>query len=240
MQCRVCCATLYNSRSELCLACSSVATIQQEFLEGWRNTRLRNIGADIALSAARSIRALRIYGKSEDSTYPTEAKEVCKAETKEDSGKPPLERKRRSQGADFEGREKASKKTKAEVHLTPTVPRGKEESRGGPAQSSAARPGAPKETASEESYSSSTEDFEVKDLTGRGKKEQASGSATGTTPKSTAEALGKLPLRFLKQALRRIRTEAKESISIPSSIKWFCEKAQRTGNVIPYLKLFWK
>ena len=184
----MCCATLYNSRSELCLACSSVATIQQEFLEGWRNTRLRNIGADIALSAARSIRALRIYGKSEDSTYPSEAKEVCKAETKEDSGKPPLERKRRSQGADFEGREKATKKPRAEAHRISTVPRGKEESRGGPAQSSAARPEAPKETASEGSYSSSTEDFEAKDLTGRGKKEHVAGSVTGTTPKSTAEA----------------------------------------------------
>ena len=190
MQCRVCCAKLYNQRSDLCLACSSVATIQQEFIESWGNSRLRNIGADIALSAARSIRALRIYGKAEDPLHPITPKVEEKAEEKRGEGKAPLPRKRqsRSERTTKEEKEVGSQRPEEKRRRGDSRGRRQEAHRETPAQSSTSRRPSPPRGPSEASYSTSSEDLEVKDLTGRGQQADSTRRHEGATPKSAPEA----------------------------------------------------
>ena len=189
MECRVCCAVLYSSRSDLCIACSSVSTIQKEFLEAWANTRLRNIGADVALSAARTIRSLRIYGKSDCSTGGGEApvkleeKEAPKKEVKD-----PLPRRRRSDRKSSPGpkkKEAKDKPLKAEVE-EPSGKALKRDNQGGPARGSTEKPSRTSPPSCY-TYSTSSEDFEVKDLTGRDRKPESGKETVGATPKSGAE-----------------------------------------------------
>ena len=65
MFCKVCQLEIFTSRSELCLACSAVRTQNLEFQGDWGSGSLRNLGTDIACSAARQIRALRLHSLKE-------------------------------------------------------------------------------------------------------------------------------------------------------------------------------
>ena len=65
MYCRVCKLEIFSSRSDTCIGCSAVLTLQQEFVGEWGSSVARNIGADIAVGAARNIRALRILSNRE-------------------------------------------------------------------------------------------------------------------------------------------------------------------------------
>ena len=96
MFCRECGADLYDRRSDLCLACSAVSTLNLEFRETWATPRLRSIATEITLGAARSVRALRIFGRSFSEDRPTELRKsplvsrTSGGERREDRPKSPL------------------------------------------------------------------------------------------------------------------------------------------------------
>ena len=181
MECKVCCAAIYSKRSEYCIACSSVVTIQQEFIDSWSDTRLRSIGADIALSAARSIRALRIYGRASSSSQAVEA-------PANDSGKAPLPRRT--------AKEKAHKRTtppRTQVKEPPAAEaqrenRGRRDERGASSSGALDKPKNKERPRSSSYYTSSSEEFEVKDLTGAQKTGGEEKRLSGATPKRSSEA----------------------------------------------------
>ena len=177
MFCRECRGTLYDRRSDLCLACGAIETLKEEFKEPWNNGRLRDISADIVVSALRSVRALRICGKSPALTP------AAAAERK------PLERRRTSKGKEAE---KPTCSTKVEEESKGRSRRGSplpEErvNRGGRAQGSVPDPDL-KEEAHSYSYTTESSDFEVKDLTGKEPVNKEPESSKGATPKSKAKS----------------------------------------------------
>ena len=65
MVCSGCGIQNFSTRSEFCLACSSARTLVTEFSQEWGSQLLRNLATDIALGAARQVRALRIHSARE-------------------------------------------------------------------------------------------------------------------------------------------------------------------------------
>ena len=60
MFCTSCRRSLFSRRSELCIPCSAVATLQEEFRRVWGDESLRFLAGDVAVSAARHVRGLRV------------------------------------------------------------------------------------------------------------------------------------------------------------------------------------
>ena len=184
MFCRECRAELYNRRSDLCIACGAVATLALEFKEQWASARLRGIAADVATSACRTIRALRIFGKSpgggEVSRDLAEGVTIRPAETRKRSRSrsPP-------KGSEAREERKASPRNK---------PERKSPVRGGPAGSSG---GAGARDQSDSYYSPTSSDFEVKDYTKKKAKGDGPEEERGVTPKvrPAAPARGRSPLQ---------------------------------------------
>ena len=65
MYCRSCQTEIWSNRSVLCVGCSSGETLLQDFRADWGSPVLRNIAVDLSLSAARQVRALRLYSLRE-------------------------------------------------------------------------------------------------------------------------------------------------------------------------------
>ena len=175
MHCRVCGVSLYDRRSDLCLACSAVETQSLEFREAWTDKRLRGIATEIALGAARSIRALRIFGRNATDH---------KAEVVE---RPPLERSNQRK----QEREEAPRKAESrEPHSEPKAghrsftPK-ERVSRGGPAENP--RGETRRRTLSPSVYSSSPEP-ERRDRRRRLAKEDPPRESRGATPKKKPES----------------------------------------------------
>ena len=60
MNCEKCRRTLYSNRSPLCIPCAAAATLEAEFKAPWGDETLRYLAGDIAVSAARHVRGLRV------------------------------------------------------------------------------------------------------------------------------------------------------------------------------------
>ena len=60
MFCKSCGRSLYSKRSDLCIPCSAAHTLSEEFKGHWGDSKLRLLAGDIAVSAARHVRGLRI------------------------------------------------------------------------------------------------------------------------------------------------------------------------------------
>ena len=60
MFCSKCRRALFSKRSPLCIACAAAATLGEEFQGEWGNETLRFLAGDVAVSAARHVRALRV------------------------------------------------------------------------------------------------------------------------------------------------------------------------------------
>ena len=165
MFCSVCRAELYDRRSELCITCGAVETLRQEFIEPWGSSRLRGIAADLTLGAARSVRSLRVFGKA-----PTPPPAPV-------SDRPALERKSGGAAQRSRSRGRSREKRKSPLPVSRL-------NQGGPAESSAQR-GVKEERRSRSYsyYSSSSSEFQVKDLTKAGSN-TAPREERGTTPKS--------------------------------------------------------
>ena len=82
MLCARCQRPLYSKLSSLCNPCAAAQTLEVELAEPWENEKLRVIAGDIAVSAVRQVRALRLY-------RPPLAPE---ATSKAAPARPPLER----------------------------------------------------------------------------------------------------------------------------------------------------
>ena len=75
MSCQGCRQGRAHRTSRFCVGCSGAQTILRELEEPWSNSSLRSLGEDIAVSAARHIRALRIGSKSTGAPAPAAVKE---------------------------------------------------------------------------------------------------------------------------------------------------------------------
>ena len=89
MFCRRCNRPLYSQLSKLCNPCAAAETLGEELAQPWREEKLRVIAGDIAVSAVRQVRALRLH-------RPSEAAETS---SKSAPAKPPLPRKTPGQKA---------------------------------------------------------------------------------------------------------------------------------------------
>ena len=187
MLCRECKGSLYDKRSDLCLACGAVQTLKEEFKESWPSGRLREIAADLTVSALRSVRVLRIFGKSP-------GRGLEKEPVRE-----PLERKRQ-RSAD------RPERAEAPLKVRPVTPEKRRDlGRGGPAQSSRPETGQGRRGRSSSYYSPTSSDFEVKDLT-QGKSDRTQAEETrGATPKAKVQE--KEPFR---QANREKRSDSRD------------------------------
>ena len=78
----VSCGRLFNySRSQYCTGCAAANTVLAELGEDWPSESLRRLAEDIAISAARHIRALRLYtGGDLQSRGAVSVREVPEAE----------------------------------------------------------------------------------------------------------------------------------------------------------------
>lgn len=61
MKCRSCSAPLYSDRSPYCLPCSAADCLAKEFQQPFGSSVVRNLATDVALSAARQVRAFRLF-----------------------------------------------------------------------------------------------------------------------------------------------------------------------------------
>ena len=61
MPCRDCGRDFSYARSEYCVGCAAIHTLGSELREEWPSDQLRRIGADLIVSTARTLRALRLH-----------------------------------------------------------------------------------------------------------------------------------------------------------------------------------
>ena len=73
MFCSSCNRAIFSRRSTLCIPCSAAYTLQEEFKEEWGDSKLRVLAGDIAVSAARHIRGLRVASTSAKGATPKSA-----------------------------------------------------------------------------------------------------------------------------------------------------------------------
>ena len=99
MFCGKCRRSLFSKRSTLCIACAAAATLTEEFQGEWGNETLRFLAGDVAVSAARHVRALRVASNKPVGATPKSA-----------GGKPPFgEGQELPEGSSgYKGREKCS------------------------------------------------------------------------------------------------------------------------------------
>ena len=64
MLCESCGRAIFSRRSSYCIPCAATATLQEEFKASWGSDKLRVLAGDIAVSAARHIRGLRVAASS--------------------------------------------------------------------------------------------------------------------------------------------------------------------------------
>ena len=96
MSCSSCSRPIYNPRSSLCNGCAAAKTLEEEIRGNWSEESLRLIATDIAVSAVRQIRALRLHRRGGGA--PT-ATEVSRA-------RPALPRRRSPRGPGGKGKGK--------------------------------------------------------------------------------------------------------------------------------------
>ena len=82
MLCARCRRPLYSKLSDLCNPCAAARTLEEEVAAPWEDEKLRVIAGDIAVSAVRQVRALRLH-------RPSKAPEVT---SKSAPVRPPLAR----------------------------------------------------------------------------------------------------------------------------------------------------
>ena len=112
MFCTSCKRSLFSRRSDLCIPCSAVATLQEEFRRVWGDESLRFLAGDVAVSAARHVRGLRVAsekaGRQKDLGATPKSAGAKPPETKQRSPsiarKPPAEVKREASRSRRRGR----------------------------------------------------------------------------------------------------------------------------------------
>ena len=82
MYCGRCKRSIYSRQSSLCNPCAAAQTLGEELSQAWQDEKLRTIAGDIAVSAVRQVRALRLH-------KPNPAPE---ATSKAGASRPPLDR----------------------------------------------------------------------------------------------------------------------------------------------------
>ena len=93
MSCVGCGAFVYDNRSTYCFGCGGCHTLLAELSGEWPSNTLRGVAADLIVSCARSVRALRIYsGRDLKPTGATSRVEEPRARSRS-----PLQRSRRTQ-----------------------------------------------------------------------------------------------------------------------------------------------
>ena len=99
MSCSSCGRSIYTSRSSHCIACAASLTLQEEFRAEWPSEKLRVLAGDIALSAARHVRGLRVAAQSGNpgATAKSAAVRPREAGPARTSPRPPLQRSERRQ-----------------------------------------------------------------------------------------------------------------------------------------------
>lgn len=104
MSCKSCGTPLYTSRSDLCIACAGALQLVEEFKDQWDSVAVRNIAADICLSAVRQVRALRTYQRGLRSAREREEQREAERRAEasgggaKDRGGSPLRRNRKEDG----------------------------------------------------------------------------------------------------------------------------------------------
>ena len=126
MLCARCQRPLYSKLSSLCNPCAAARTLEVELAEPWENEKLRVIAGDIAVSAVRQVRALRLY----------RAPLAPEATSKAAPARPPLERRpgaarerSRSRGREVVKKE-VEEQRKQKVEREGTSEKGPQHSRG--------------------------------------------------------------------------------------------------------------
>ena len=152
MRCARCERPLYSRLSDLCNPCAAAKTLEVELAEKWPEEKLRVIAGDIAVSAVRQVRALRLHrpsgtpettSKAAASRPPLERRPERKRSRSRPAGKESLRREASASGERRrEARKQASKTTEA-------VPEAPEVSSKAEARTSPAKPYSP----SPETYS---------------------------------------------------------------------------------------
>ena len=72
MPCRDCGREFAYARSEYCIGCAGVRTLGVEIRQEWPSDQLRRVAADLIVSCARSVRALRLHRCPQVSQRPAE------------------------------------------------------------------------------------------------------------------------------------------------------------------------
>ena len=72
MPCRDCGREFAYARSEYCIGCAGVRTLGVEIRQEWPSDQLRRVAADLIVSCARSVRALRLHRRPQVSQRPAE------------------------------------------------------------------------------------------------------------------------------------------------------------------------
>ena len=72
MPCRDCGREFAYARSEYCIGCAGVRTLGTEISQEWPSDQLRRVAADLIVSCARSVRALRLHRCPQNSQRPAE------------------------------------------------------------------------------------------------------------------------------------------------------------------------
>ena len=86
MVCEGCGRVFSYKRSTYCIGCAAAHTLLSELKEDWASESLRRLGEDICVSAARHLRALRLYSGA-DFQRATTVNEPQPSEAKLDQGK---------------------------------------------------------------------------------------------------------------------------------------------------------